>query len=642
MALIEKTENYLNKNEKKLALFSILLCTITSILLFDTKVSLSGDDCDYIVAAGDFWKHFTYPGHHGALYPIFIAPFVGIFGVNLILLKSISLIFIVASIWLFYKCFQGIVPSIILIPSLILVSINPYVLFFASYTYSEPLFMLMQALFFYMFSKYYWKTTQDYSIKKDWKKFLSLTFVILGMGLSRTIGFSILGVIILYFIIERRWKDLIYITGTFAVVFGIFYFAKPVIWPNSGTVQSFETLFAKNPYNPELGMENIQGLINRLIENSNIYLSDFLIQYLGLRTYSDIPLQDVPSFGILFYILYAVCIIFIFKKNKPLLFTGLYSGALLFASFILLHKLWAQDRMIMVYYPYILLFLIGGFYFIFKRKELSKFSFIFFLIIASILIGTSIHAKIKIGKNLPILQQNILGDDLYGLTPDWENFIKMCRWADVNLDKNSVIASRKPSMSYVYTGREFAGIFSLPRVSFDDFLKNYNEEKDSYTFFVVENSQNEMIDALDPFMQFMFTTFGGSSYFLNSKNFNTAFVYKIDNNFFSEELVDFLNTNNFNYTFDLDTFIKQFIEDKTNQYQVISPDLLLKTITDGNIRYLVLAKIRVYTFQNTGQFINTIHQLISFINLKYPGRFQLIHTIGKDETCELVEYIGER
>ncbi|MDR2680174.1 MAG: hypothetical protein LBC47_05120, partial [Tannerella sp.] len=445
-SLMEKVSAFFDRYEKILVVFSITMGFLTGILLFDVKVSLSGDDCDYIVAAKAFWKNFTYPGHHGPFYPIILSPFVGLFGVKLILLKSLSLIFMLASFLLFYKSFRHTVPSVILLPSLLFVCINPHVLFFASYTYSEPLFMFMQALFFYLFSRYF-RNNRDYTFKKDWIKHLVTVLVIMGMGLTRTIGFSVIGAIILYFMIERRWKDLISIIGIFVVIFGLFSLLKPVIWPDSGTVQSFEMLLAKNPYQLHEGTEDIPGLIQRVIKNSHIYLSGFLYRYLGLRSHSEFPLEDIPVLSMATYILFIICLISVFKKNKPLLFTGLYAGILTFASFVLLHTLWAQDRIIMVYYPYILLFLTGGIYYLLKSSRLKKYSWIYPLLLISVFIGTGIHLTAKVKNNLPILQQNILGNNLYGLTPDWENFIKMCRWANDNLDKNAVIASRKPTIS---------------------------------------------------------------------------------------------------------------------------------------------------------------------------------------------------
>ena len=642
--LTDKLDEFFSKNEKNFVFLSLILCTITSILLFDIKVSLSGDDCDYIIAAGELWKDFTYPGHHAPLYPMLLSPFIGIFGINLFLLKFLSTIFIVASLWLFYKSFQRIIPAIVLIPTLILVSINPYVMFFASYTYSEPFFLLMQALFFYFFSKYFWKSSQEYNIKKDWKKYLIMAFIIMGVGLTRTIGFSVIGVIVIYFIIVRRWKDLAYTTSVFTIIFCLCYFAKPVIWPESSSVQSFETLLAKNPYVLIQGSEDFSGLIKRVIENSHIYLSGFLYKYFGFRSSSDLPLQDIPPLSMLTYALFTICLISVFKKNKPLLFIGIYTGSLIFASFVLLHVTWAQDRMIMIYYPYILLFLIGGFYYLFARKAFSMLSFCFPLILISLLFGTGIHAKNRIERNLYVLQQNILGNDLYGLTPDWENFIKMSRWANDNLDKDAVIASRKPSISYVYTGRVFHGIYSVPNLNLDDVIneKLQVEEEGKNTFLIVEMiPNNHILNNLDPYIKFLITTKAGGTFSINNKRFNSAIVYKLDKSLVTDGLIRFLNTNNFNYTFDYNAFFNQYVEDNSILYQIIDPDVVVKQLTDNNIRYLVLAKIRVYTSQDTGYFINTLHQFISFIQLKYPGKFNLIHTIGKDESCELVEFLGK-
>lgn len=643
MTLIKIINDFLTKNEKVFVILSLILAIITSILLFDVKVSLSGDDCDYIVAAGDFWNNFLYPGHHGPLYPIILSPFVGIFGVNLVLLKSLSALFIVASLWLFYKSFKNIVPIIVLIPSLLLVSINPYVLFFASYTYSEPLFMFMQALFFYLFSKYFWKSHQEYSIKKDWGKYIILALTIMGMGLTRTIGFCVVGIIIIYFITERRWKDLVYTVSIFTVIFCIFYFSKPIIWPDSPSVQSFDTLFAKNPYNPEQGAEDISGLIQRFFENSNIYLSGYLYKYLGFRSSSDIPLEDIPALSIFTYILFFACFIAVFRKNKPLLFTGLYTGTLIFASFILLHKMWAQDRLIMIYYPFMLLFLLGGLYYIFTNDKLKKISFIYPLILISILAGTTIHAKKRISKHLPVLQQNILGDDLYGLTPDWENFIKMSRWANENLDKNTVIVSRKPTISYVYTGRRFFGIYNVPYVNIHDITEQYSKEKENNILLTVEMNANSsaLIASLAPHLQNVFVSKKEGNFLLNNQQIQAAIVYKIDKTLIDDEFMNYLNTNNINYTLDHNTFLEQYVEDSQVRYQIIDPDILLNNIKDSNIKYLILAKIRIYTPKNTGMYVNTIHQYINFINLKYPNKFKFIHTIGKEETCELVEFIEE-
>ena len=641
-SLLDKVAVFFERHEKKMFYVIMAAGALMSILLFDVKVSLSGDDCDYIVAAGEFWKHFTYPGHHGPLYPIILSPFVGIFGVRIIMLKLLSTVFLVASLWFFYKGFQRITPAIITIPALFLVSINPYVFFFASYTFSEPLFMFMQSLCFYFFSKYFWRNNTVYTLGKDWKKYLIVVLTMIGMGLTRTVGFCMIGVVMLYFIIERRWKDLIYTLVIFTLLFGILYVSKPIIWPNSSTVQSFETLFAKNPYNPEQGTEDMAGLFKRAVENSHSYLSGYLYKYLGFRSMSDMPMQGFPVLSLLAYVLFFVCMASLFKANRPLLFTGMYAGTMLIANFILLHIVWAQDRILMVYYPSILLFLCGGLYYLLTSHRFKSFSWVYLLLLASVLTGTCIHAKNRIGRNIPVLQQNLLGNDLYGLTPDWENFIKMSRWANDNLDKNAVIVSRKPSISYVYTGREFLGLFNVPFININEVAEKYKAEKDDNLFLTVELGQSQpSLTMLGPFIQYVFTSKQAGIYNINNQKIMAAFVYKINKSLVSPEIIELLDANNYNYTLDYDSFLNQFIKDKTINYQVVDPDVLLEVIKENHIRYLILGKIRLYTPQNTGRFINTIHQYISLIQYKYPNQFNLIHTIGKDESCELAEFTGK-
>jgi len=642
MTLIEKLNRFFITNEKKLAIISILLASITSILLFDAKVSLSGDDCDYIVAADQFWKYFTYPGHHGPLYPIILSPLVGIFGVRLIMLKLLSTIFLVASLWFFYKGFQRVVPAIILIPALFLVSINPYVFFFASYTYSEPLYMFLQSLFFYFFSMYFWRNEKVYTLKKDWGKYVTISLLIIGMGLTRTLGFCTIGIVMLYFIIEHRWKDLLYIVCIFTILFCILFTSKPIIWPEGASVQSFETLLAKNPYNPEQGAEDISGLVKRVTQNSHIFLSGFLFKYFGFRSSSDLPLEEIPVLSLLAYMLFFIGLATVFRKNKVLKFTGLYAGAMILANFVLLHKLWAQDRFIMVYYPFILLFLLGSFYYYFTDKRIKKITFVYPVIIVALLTGTGIHAKNRIGRNIPILQQNLLGNDLYGLTPDWENFVKMSRWTDQNLDKDAIVVSRKPSISFVYTGRSFLGIFNVPYENIHEITESSLNDKNDYLFLVVERGTNyHLLAGLSPYLQNIFITKQNGKFMINEKEIQVAVVYKINRKFFRQDMNDYLDENNFNYTFEYDSFLKQFVNDSSISYQIVNPDVLLDQIKSNHIKYLILAKIRLYTSQNTGMYVNTIHQYISFIQMKYPDQFILIHSIGKEETCDLAEFIGQ-
>ena len=641
--LLDRMDTFFEKHEKVFLWLSLAFGAIISFLMFDCKVSLSGDDCDYIMNAQNFIKHFTYPGSRGALYPIVLSPFL-LGGLNLILLKSLSAVFILLSMWLMYKSFQGKIPSFVLMPTLLLVNICPYIFFYASYTYSEPFFMLMQSLFIYLFSKYFFNNDQSFcpEIKKDWSKFVYIGFCILAMGLTRTIGFAVIGAVILYFAFQKQWKNLLYSFAATVLIFFFFNALKTMLWPESGAAYDINNYLAKNFYNPEQGMEDFSGFVNRLVDNSHVYLAGFFYRFLGLRPPVEVPTTDLQTLSAFTYLLFFACITVVFKKHKLLLFTGLYVGVMNIASFILLQTLWAQDRLIMIYYPLMLLFILGSLYYLIKDKFI-KITWMYPVLLVVLCIGTGNHLKNKVGKNLPVLQQNLLGNDLYGLTPDWENFIKMSRWVDKHMDKDAIAVSRKPSISYVYTGREFFGIYNVPFVGIQEAVEKYTTDKNDYVFLIIEfESNQQLISDFAPYFQYVFITKPPNGHFtLNNKNISSAIVYRLEKHLFHEGLAKFFDDNNINYTLDYESFVKQYMDDKNLNYQIIDPDVLLEFVKANHLKYFILAKIRIYTTQNTGRFINTIHQYLYYIEVKYPNQFKIIHSIGKEETCELAEYLGK-
>jgi hypothetical protein len=638
-SLPERLDSFFRKQEKRLLVLSLAAGALMSVLMFDCKVSLSGDDCDYIVNAERFIHHFAYPGGRGALYPMVLAPFL-VGGLHLLFLKALSAVFILLSMWLMYKTFRELVPPAVLMPALFLANICSYVYFYASYTYSEPFFMLTQSLFLYVLSRFFRKgePSSDGNLSRDWRKFLGLGLCFLAMGLTRTIGYAVMGAVILYFCLEKQWKNLLY-SGTASVLaFALFSGIKKMVWPDSGAAYNIYNYLAKNFYGVEQGLEDLPGFLNRLVTNSNVYLSWFFYQFLGLRDCSEEPLTELPLLTLFTYCLFFLCLTVVCRKNRALFFTGLYVGVMNFASFLLLQTMWAQDRLIMIYYPLMLLFVLGGLYYLLPQapRLLRRFYPVLLILLA---FTTLTHTKERVARNLPVLQQNLLGNDLYGLTPDWENFVRMSRWANDHLDKEAVLVSRKPSISYIYTGRQFSGIFNVLYVNMQDIENQYREEKDSRTFIAVEiPEQHPLLNEWDPYLHHIYVTKPNGVFTINDKPIAGAFVFRLNNPSDTEALIRTLEAHHFNYTLDYEAFYRQYRDDRNLRYQVVDPDMLLQYLTDMKADYLLLPKIRLYTAENTGYYLNTIHQYLSFIQYKYPNRFRLIHEIGKEETCELAEF----
>ena len=625
-SFFQKSNDFFEQYQKVFLGISMISGALMCMLLFDIKVSLGGDDSDYLIFAEDFWRHFTYPVFHGALYPIVISPIVGLFGYKLVLLKSISCIFMLAFLWFFYKSFRQQVSDTILYPTLLLIGINSFIFFYAAQTYSEALFMLIQALFFWYFFKHF-ITNKEHGInlKSDWKKFVVLGCLILLLGLTRTIGYGAIGALILFFAVSRRWKELIYSTVAFVFVFILFQSLKYLIWPDSGTAYDFNTFMAKDYYNP-IERESLLGFCNRFVENSQIYLSNFLCQFLGViheRPSHHIDM-NVPR-TVLLYLFYFLSMIILFKKNDTLLFSGIYAGVMLFSSFIILHTIWWQDRLIMVYYPYILIFFIGGIYYLLNIKALQKFFFVFPLLLIILCIGTFSTTQKRVGRNLPVLKENLSGNPLYGLTPDLVNFINGSKWAAENLDKKAKIVSRKPSISKVYTGRDFTWAPTDITVSFDRLTMLHNT--DTHSIIIVD----KLLETYD--VKYIINYRAPFTY--NDIKITGVLIYLIPNTDLEKIFQSFKNEG-VNYFIDYQSFLKS---SRNVDHRIYDPDMLINYLIENDIRYLLLPQLRVDPNRNSGVFIRNIHLFVWFIPYKYPDRFRLVHVEGKEELCEIVEFL---
>ena len=467
--------------KKQSILFKVLLAVtfLFTLLLFDMKVSVGGDDANYIIKAWDFLNEFKFPSFQGPLYPVFLSLFIWLFGINLPVLKFISAIFLVGHFAAFYYAFKNKIPSVILLSTLILISINAYLLFYGSQTYTETFFMCIQMLFFiFFFQNFITKQPYDLTLKGQLKTYLYLGFFILALGLIRSIGYATIIVVILYFLSQRQWKAVGFSTLSFVLAMGTWKLLKLAFWQEKSTQFSNQasSLFLVHPYDPSKGTESISGFFQRFIDNSNIYISKHFFKLLGLRP-EIIKLEEgfmspevIPFLTIVVYLLLLVAIYGIFKKNKYLLFSGIYLVSMLGITFVILQTIWESTRLIIPYFSLLLIFVLLGIYELFKFQKLKNFQFIFPVVVAILFYTTFKVSTVKIKENQKNLSSSLQGNILAGLTPDWKNYINMSIWAAKNVSDSVMIASRKPNISFIYTKRRFRGIYKIPQNTHPDSL----------------------------------------------------------------------------------------------------------------------------------------------------------------------------
>lgn len=708
--LLQRIDAFLARQGKVLFWVFFGISVLFSLLLFDMRISVGGDDAAYIKRAYDFAHSFRFPTFQGPLYPMLLSIIIAVFGINLVALKTLSLVFIIAFIFFFYKAFHKHFPPTAFFASFFILCINAYVLYYGGQTYNEALFMFLEALFFFVFFRYFIETEMVApNIKVDYKRFLWLGFVIFLMSITKNAGIGALIVVIIYFIIQKNWKSLTFSIGGFLVFLIPFQLLKRLIWGTKGL--QFEsqasTLLQKHPYDPSKGQEDFMGFIQRFIDNSHIYLSKHLYEFFGLRPEITHIQTGITIFT---YLLFFVALVWAFRKNKYLLFTGIYVAVFCGITFLILQKMWDSARLIVAFFPFILIFLLSGLYYMFRamskktleqllnsamvfviilatvfvfytyREEMienfaslkfMQLSLIFVIVAALLLIWlavaslkdkrratalkprrnymiatqiwllmlfatlflstTDVSIK-KIKKQQKIISHNLKGDMLYGYSPDWVNYIKMCQWASENTSDTVSIACRKPSIAFIYGERPFYGIYKLPVINADTMLVDL--EKNNTAYFVMKMKQwsNENIPPMlraTCMMQNIGFINGGSEHFYG--------IYQLPDEK-PDSLLAELQKHNIKYRFDG----KKILEELKNEniaYFGQDADYLLNRLIENNVRYIIMANLRKYESRKTKHTINTIRRYLYYIQLKYPHRLKQIHRIGQDEEAYLFELL---
>jgi hypothetical protein len=633
--LFEAVDVFFEKKGKIFLIISAILMILVSIGLFDMKVSDGGDDSAYIVRAYNFIHNFDYPGgFQGALYPVVLSLFIKVFGINLPLLKSLSLVFILCFLFFFYKSCKKTVPPVLLYSVMLLISGNMYLLYYASQTYSETFFMMIQAVLFLIIFNYFISDgPEQITVHKDYKKFLILGFALFLVTLTKNIGFISIIAILCYFLLVRYWKTFLYTILSASLFILPFEIIKRIIWGQ--WVIQFQSqgtgLLYKDFYNPAKGKCGFFDFILRFIDNSNLYLSKHLYMFLGFKTEYTIT----PVLTVLTIALFIIAFISVFKKNKYLLFTGTYIGVMCAISFVILQKQWDQDRLIIIYYPYILIFIFGGFYYLLKKESLKKFQ-ISLLILISIIFITTLKATIPAAEtNKEILKKNLAGDLLYGLSPDWVNFIKMSKWAAENIPADKLIASRKPDISFVYTGRKFYPVYKVPSITIEELTSK--QRKDSLPVSIVVDLNDIFpktgLYAMNRRYIKAFILYGREGNNFDLENGINYVIYSFSEQY-CDEFLKQLKENNIPYHKDAPGFVSSF-KNESLSYLIYDPDMNLNKLKNDNVRYFILSKIRKNT-DKSADYVNTMDRLLYYIELKYPI-YREINKIGTDEDARLLE-----
>ncbi|MBK7214768.1 MAG: hypothetical protein IPH88_16030 [Bacteroidales bacterium] len=590
-----------------------------SLLLYDPKVSLSGDDSFYIIRASEFIRSFSWPSFQGPLYPMVLGMLVAVFGISLTPLKIFSLLSMVASIYITYKAFRDRIPGSLLFMAMMIFSINAFYLYYASQTYSEAFYILMQSLLLLTFFNYFIDTKGELKLSSDLKRHAVLAACLLAVALTRSIGYSAIVAVLGYFLLTGQWKNLLYSALMILGVFVLFQGIKYAIWHDGGLQFSNQgsSLLNKDYYNPLEGKEDMAGLMKRFTDNSYLYLSKHLMYMLGFRSFFLI-MPTIPLISGLVYLMALTGLWFTYKSNRYLFFTGLTAGAFLIVTFFVLQAKWDQGRLIIPAYSLIVMLLLSSLYYLGKIRKLKFMQFVLPLLVVISFFGTlgATTTKVKEARK----ESGKYG----GLTPDWKHYLQASEWAAKNLPEDAVIACRKPSISFVYgSGREFYGIMQMPSYPTEPLFSAWKKDPASYIAFTYsdfegKNLTSELFIALKSNMLAQYIT-GNTFYFIEKLNENSR-----------ASLMTQLQALGVKGISSPDSLVAKTSGDKVKS-TLVYPDSLLLPLVKNNVTHVITANLRRNSMEKNGQIINTVERYIAFIEDKYPGFMTKVNQIGTDD-----------
>ena len=138
----------------------------------------------------------------------------------------------------------------------------------------------------------------------------------------------------------------------------------------------FQSMFLVDLYKPQLGYENVEGMLNRFMSNANTFISARFFSIIYLRDFNENYIVYLPWLTYLVFALIAFFTYLAYRKNKFVFFLSLYTLSLVGAVFFGIQAKNTQYRLVIIIVPYLLLLLMFGCYQLSKKLVVLQLFFI--------------------------------------------------------------------------------------------------------------------------------------------------------------------------------------------------------------------------------------------------------------------------
>ncbi len=426
--------NLLGRN-KYLFLF-LLVYLVLSIVLFDPKLFIGGDNAVYIILAesivsGRGYRNIHLPdGSPHTLYPfgfpLMLSFFLWVFGADLIVLKLVVLLTGLGSVIFMYKIIECVFEkrAAILMPFYISLPII--------YIYSVRILTEVPFLFFSLGAVYFFIKAQG-----NEKFFYYISFILaLYAFYVRLVGIALVAAMMLYLLVKKEYKYFGIFLLLFCIAFIPWQYRNSRIADAGGYVVS---LLAKDPLQVELGRVSILGFLERIQTNFVYYFFIFVPKTFVPLVQSRALLSVV---GAVFLVIIAIGFTLSVKK---FLFFELF---FVFGFIILLvwPKIWSSERFLLPILPMVILNFFFGLYWLANKINYKYVAELVVIVLVILnIVANALYASSVVRNNV----EYIKGDSYAGYEYDWRRYFEMIDWIEKHIPEDKIIMARKPEFVYL-------------------------------------------------------------------------------------------------------------------------------------------------------------------------------------------------
>ena len=418
--------------------------------IFNAKIDVNGDNCRYYtyataLATGQGYTDISAPTPHPTNafppgYPLLMMP-LRFFTDSVVAQKVLNGLFLLGgALLLFFLMIKRKLPDSLALVGACAAILSDRVLHFSTMMMSEMSCFFVSAAAIYLLTL----MKEEKPFYKDWAFYGMLVMVLLCYHI-RTQGVALFAAVVLFFLCSKKWKEA---AGTVA---GFVVGCLPWVLRNKalglGQSRYFESIAQVNPWRPEDGSLDLGGIVGRFFDTLAMLVSKALPN--SVIPYFKVDYTPEVSAGFLLWVAAIVLVALIvrgfwsFGKYRWVLI-----GYTVFTfGLISIFSTPSENRYLTSIIPFLNMGLLVGLYEVVVwalRRMGSKLAFSPWILALLLLTSVGNIKELHAMNRMPF-------------PPAYQNFFRMGAVLKEHVSPETVVASRKGELLYMFSGTRVTG-----------------------------------------------------------------------------------------------------------------------------------------------------------------------------------------